>query len=714
MFRRSSSSPSEMSRKNTSLDAIFRPTSVAVVGASRRKHQIGHEIVANLINNGFTGPVYPVNPTAEVVHSIPCYPKVTDIPGVVDLAVLVVPAKFVIPAAKDCAKKGVRGIVCISAGFGEIGGEGNVLQAQLLELCQKHGIRLIGPNCMGVLNTADDFSMNATFAYNTPMRGGAAFMSQSGALGEAILADAKDIGVGMSMFASLGNRADVSPADLLEYWEHDDDTRQILMYLESFGDPEHFMKIARRVSRKKPVVVVKSGRTSAGAKAAMSHTGSLAGSEAAADSLLSQCGVLRVDSMKDLFTLATAAQTEKLPKGKRVAIVTNAGGPAILATDACGAMDLDVVQLSDKTEAKIAAAIPAEASAHNPVDLIASADAPRFDAVLKAVLADRSVDMVMAIFVSPVMIDAEAVAKVFARHANRSKKPIVSCLLGKERGFEAVDILSENGVPNYRFPEDAATALAGLAKLADLRNADDGAGPRHRVQRKRARAVIDNAIKEGREILKGFELYELCSAYGIPVVPTWLVDDYQTAVRSAKKVGWPVALKIEAEEVIHKSDLGGVILDIRSEEEFRDAWLELEKRFRKLCPKMQVLVQAMRKKGVETFMGATVDPQYGRMLAFGLGGIHVEVLKDVVFRLHPLSLNDATEMVNGIRAKAMFGGVRGKPPVSKDQLVDMLLRLDRMLSDCPEILELDFNPFLAAYDSNESCVLDVRVRLALQ
>ena len=343
------------------LDAIFRPRSIAVIGASRRRYQIGHEIVRNLVEGGFCGPVYPVNPSASVVYSMHCFGRVNEIPGPVDLAVLVVPAPLVLAAARDCARKGVRGLVVITAGFAEVGGEGAQRQDELLALCEKHGMRLVGPNCMGVLNTAPEISMNASFAGATPTLGGAAFLSQSGALGEAILADARSLGLGVSMFASVGNRADVSPPDLLEYWEDDPLTDQILMYLEAFGDPERFMQAARRVSAKKPILVVKSGRTARGAKAAISHTGSLAGSEAAVDSLLNQCGVLRVDSMNELFTLAAAVQAGKWPQGRRVGIVTNAGGPAILATDACVALDLELADLAPATQRKLAKVVPPEA-----------------------------------------------------------------------------------------------------------------------------------------------------------------------------------------------------------------------------------------------------------------------------------------------------------------------------------------------------------------
>jgi acetyl coenzyme A synthetase (ADP forming)-like protein len=693
------------------LDAIFRPRSIAVVGASRRRYQIGHEIVRNLVEGGFCGPVYPVNPSASVVYSMHCFARVNDIPGPVDLAVLVVPAPLVLPAARDCARKGVRGLVVITAGFSEVGGDGAQRQEELLALCKKHGMRLVGPNCMGVLNTDPAVSMNASFAAATPTLGGAAFLSQSGALGEAILADARSLDLGVSMFASVGNRADVSPPDLLEYWEDDPRTEQILMYLEAFGDPERFMQAARRVSAKKPILVVKSGRTARGAKAAISHTGSLAGSEAAVDSLLNQCGVLRVDSMNELFTLAAAVQAGKWPQGKRVAIVTNAGGPAILATDACIALDLELADLAPATQRKLAKVVPPEASVANPVDLIASADAARFDAALGHVLADRSIDMVIAIFVSPVMIDSAAVARVFAKHASNSTKPLAACLLGKSEGEAAFEILRDAGVPNYRFPEEAAQALAGLLRIHQLRIREIEAAPRYRVQKAKARRAIETALADGRETLKGTELADLFHAYGIPIVPSRIVRDREEALQAAQKIGFPMVAKVVARDLHHKSDSGGVLLGIRDREELLDALDQLEARFRKRHPEMNVLLQSMRSDGVETFFGAATDPQFGRMLAFGLGGIHVEILKDVVFRLHPLSRTDALEMVRGVRARALFQGARGKPPVDEEELVDVLLRLSRMLSDHPEIAELDLNPFLAGYRGAGSCVLDMRVRL---
>lgn len=702
---------SPLAKPAASLDALFRPRSIAVVGASRRANQIGHQIVRNLVEGGFSGPVYPVNPTAKVVRSMHCFAKVSAIPGKVDLAVIVVPADRVLEAVRDCAKKGVRGVVVITAGFGEVGGAGATRQAELVALCAKHKVRLVGPNCMGILNTAPDISMNASFADTQPTRGHAAFLSQSGALGAAILADAKSLGLGISMFASVGNRADVSPADLLEYWGADAATHQILMYLEAFGEPQRFMPIARRVSRHKPILVVKSGRTALGAKAAISHTGSLAGSEVAVDSLLYQCGVLRVDSMKELFSLASAVQTGKLPKGPRVAIVTNAGGPGILATDACVSADLTLSELAPKTTRALKKLLPKEASVANPVDLIASATAASFDKCLGLVVQDEAVDMVLAIFVAPIMVDAESVAKVFAKHAVATDKPFLTCLPGKDFADPAIEHLHSAGVPNYRFPEEAARALSGILKLQRLRERPDESAPRLRVQKARARRVIEAALHEKRALLKGLELGELCAAYGLAVVPSCIVETREAALRAARRIGFPMVAKVEAKALVHKSDSGGVVLGIRNREDLLDAYDKLEARFAKEHKDMQVLLQAMRSDGVETFFGTTTDPVFGRMVAFGLGGVHVEILKDVVFRVHPLSPTDAEEMVNGIRSVALLEGARGKPPVDKRELVDVLLRLSQMLTDLPEIAELDLNPFLAGYRGQGSCILDMRVRV---
>ena len=404
-------------------------------------------------------------------------------------------------------------------------------------------------------------------------------------------------------------------------------------------------------------------------------------------------------------------QAGRFPAGNRVAIVTNAGGPAILATDACESNGLEITDFAPSTREKLLAHAPPEASVVNPVDLIASADAERFDHALRAVLADRRVDMVMAIFVSPVMIDTEAVAKVFVRHAARSRKPVVACMLGKSQGERAVEVLRAAGVPNYRFPEEAVQALAGLWQLQQLRTRPQDPIVRFRCRPKVARAAVEQALAEGRETLKGVELETVMNAYGIPVVPSRIVTSREQAQRVAPGLGWPLVAKVVARDVVHKSDLGGVVLGIQNEADLLAAYDKLEERFLPGHPEMHVMLQAMRGEGVELFFGAATDPQFGRMIAFGIGGIHVEVFKDVVFRLHPLRRSHAEEMVDGIRAKALLEGVRGKPPVDREELIEVLLRLSQMLTDLPEIAELDLNPFLAGWRGKGSCVLDMRVRL---
>ncbi len=702
---------SQLRDRLKSLDALFRPRSVAVIGAGRTPNTIGHEIVRNLVRGGFTGPVYPVNPRADVVRSMHCYPNVSAIPGDVDLAVLVVPAPYVLKAARECGKKGIRGLVCITAGFSEIGGEGTKRQEDLLEICAKYKMRLIGPNCMGILNSSEEFQLNASFANAQPECGSAAFMSQSGALGAVILNDARSLGLGVSMFASLGNRADVSPSDLLEYWEEDSATKQILMYLEAFRQPDRFMRIARRVSRKKPILVVKSGRSERGARAAISHTGSLAGSEVAVDSLMEQCGVMRVNSMRELFALAGAVQTGRFPKGKRVAIVTNAGGPGILATDACIQEGLEISDLKKATRRKLEAFLPPEAATANPVDLIASANAQSFDKTLKIVMADPNVDMALAIFVAPIMIDAASVAEIFAKHACTGEKPLLACLPGVPESSAALEVLHSAGVPNQTFPGEAAQILAGLHKLRELRERSDEPAPAFPSRKKKARAIIKAALAEKRELLNGEEVPLLLGAYGVPVVPSAVVSSREGALKAARRLGFPLVEKVVAESVLHKSDRGGVVLDVRTREELLTAYDTLEDRFEAEAPDMRVLLQSMRSNGVETFFGVATDPLLGRMLAFGLGGIHVEILKDVIFRLHPLTVADAHDMVEAVRGKALFEGARGKPPVDKGELVEILLRLSQMLTDNPEIAELDLNPFLAGYEGEGSCALDMRCRI---
>jgi acetyltransferase len=693
------------------LDPIFRPRSVAVIGASRRRNTIGREILRNLVDFEFCGPVYPVNSRSPVVHSMHAYRDLDRIPGPVDLAVVVVPRDDVLPTLRKCGRKGVRGIVVVTAGFREVGSEGAELEQRAAAVLREHGMRMVGPNCMGVINTEPDVRLNATFASSLPARGNVGFISQSGALGEAILANAARSGIGVAMFVSMGNKTDISGNDLLEYWEDNDDVQVILMYLESFGNPRRFTQIARRVTRKKPVITVKAGRTAAGARAATSHTGSIVGLDVAAESLLEQCGVLRVSSLEEMFVQAAALASQPLPQGDRIAIVTNAGGPAILCTDSLIGRGLRLAKLGAATRRALARALPSEASVANPIDMIASADAGRYRAVLSRVMRDPGVDGVIAIFVSPIMIDAYEVARAIADAAN-GEKPVLSVFMGKERSSEGLAELARRRVPVYRFPEEAASGMSALTRYRELREAPQGRQLRFRVQRARARRAIASARAAAREHLTPDEVHELLDAYGFNLAPTRVVGSSAEAIAAAQELGYPVVLKVASRRISHKTDVGGVRVDLRNADEVGAAHRELTARFKGRDSEMGVLVQRLIAGGREVILGMTRDPQFGPLLMFGLGGVWVEVMRDVSVRIHPLTDTGARAMIERIRAYPLLAGLRGERPVDLRLLEESLLRLSQLVADFEDDLrELDINPLIVTDRAEGSFAVDARVRL---
>jgi acetyltransferase len=693
-----------------SLDAIFRPSSVAVIGASRHPGSIGSEILHKLLAGGFTGAVFPVNPHAESVHSIKCYPSVTEIPDPVDLAVVVVPRDLVAGVVEQCRKKKVRGLVVITAGFREVGRRGAALEARIRDRVRDAGMRMIGPNCMGVINTEPDVRLNATFAATAPIRGSAGFMSQSGALGEIILANARQISLGISMFASVGNKADVSGNDLLVYWEDDPSVAVILMYLESFGNPKKFTQLAQRVTRKKPIIAVKSGRTEAGARAAFSHTGALAGADVASSTLFDQCGVLRVSTIEEMFTLATAFTTQPLPRGNRVAILTNAGGPAIMATDAAVNLGLTLASLTQKTRQHLKRRLPPECSVANPVDLIASADAQRYEVGLRALLADPAVDGAIVLFVTPTMINAQRVAETIVRVSRGSKKPVLTCFMGKDRGAEGVETLRENSVPVYPFPENAAQAMAALDRYRRIRERPRGKMVRFRVRSERVASLLRAAGRQQRTHLSWEEADRVLAAYGIPRPPGRVVTGAADAIGAALEIGYPVVMKVALAGFAHKTEVKGVRVDLRNGDEVGRAYGEMAARFgRKGLP---VLIQRMIRGGREVILGSFQDRQFGTLLMFGLGGIFVEAMKDVTFRIHPITDRDAEEMIASIRGYPLLEGFRGEPGVDRKLLQEMLLRLSQLLSDFPAIEQVDINPFIAGSSRSDSFAVDARIALA--
>jgi acetyl coenzyme A synthetase (ADP forming)-like protein len=693
-----------------SLDAILRPRSVAVLGASRTRGTLAAEVFHNLLRGGLQGAVYPVNPRAAVVQSVRAYATIDDVPEVVDLAVIVLPAAQVAEAVEACGRRGVRGVLVISAGFAEVGEAGAARQAAVTESLRRWGMRMVGPNCLGVMNTDPAVRLDATFAPGVPSRGPLAISSQSGALGLAILEQAEELGVGVSMFVSVGNKADVDGSDLVEYFATDPASRVILLYLENLGDPARFLDVTRRAARERPVIAVKSGRTEAGARAASSHTGALAGADVAVDALLRQAGVIRTDTIDELFDVAMLLAHQPVPQGRRVAILTNAGGPGIMATDACESRGLEVVALHPDTEAALRAFLPPEASVRNPVDMIASASAESYGRALRLLQADPHVDALLVLFVPPVVTHAADVAEAIRGAARAGEKPIATCFMGRHGVPEALRTLREGHFPSYAFPEGAARALAHAARYGAWRRRPEGAVPAlDGVDRETARRLVDDAPAGW---LSPAAVRALLTCYGIPTLPQADADTPDDAAEAAAHLGFPVALKLRSARITHKSDVGGVALNLRDREGVRAAFATMAAGLaaQGLGDAMDgVTLQGMAPKGVETFVGLTRSPAHGALVAFGAGGVHVEVWRDVTFGVAPLRDVDAREMVDRIRARALLEGFRGGPVADKAAIADVLLRVSAMGMDLPRVAELDINPLNAT--PGGVVAVDARVRV---
>ncbi|HSJ13768.1 MAG TPA: acetate--CoA ligase family protein [Longimicrobiales bacterium] len=696
------------------LRPIFEPVSIAVIGASRTPGTVGYELVHNLLADGFTGAIYPVNPNAVAVHSIPAYPSIEAVPHAIDLGIISVPKELVVATAEACGRKGVRCLVVISAGFKEVGPAGQEREAALLEVAHRYGMRMIGPNCLGVLNTAPGISMNATFAPIMPPPGPVSFMSQSGAMGVTILDYAAEYGIGVNHFVSVGNKADVSGNDLIEYWAEDPATRVILMYLENFGNPQKFTRLAREVTRTKPIIAVKAGRTAAGARAASSHTGALAGLDSATDALLEQCGVLRVDTVEDLFDLAMAFSQLPVPRGNRVAIVTNAGGPGIIIADACESYGLSIVELSEPTQAKLRASLPEEAAVRNPVDMIASATPDTYRLALDAVLQDENVDAVIAAFVPPLRVRQQDVARAIVEVRNAHPgKPMLAVLMGRKGLPEGRAELSEAGVPAYIFPESAASALAHMDRYRRWLARPRGCVREFEVDRAAADAVLARAGTNPDGYLPGPDVLALLRAYGLPTLQSRFAANGNAAARVAEELGLPVVMKVVSPDIVHKTDVGGVALDLRTADEVRRGWDAMRERIAERMPAARiegVMVEQYVRGGRETIIGMSHDPSFGPVLMFGLGGIYVEALQDVTFRIHPVSDIDAHEMVRAIRGVKLLQGVRGEPPADLAAAEEAIQRISQLVGDYPQIAELDINPFVIFQSGGVA--VDARIRVA--
>jgi acetyl coenzyme A synthetase (ADP forming)-like protein len=704
-----------------SLRSFFRPRAVAVVGASRDPAGIGYRLVDALVGNEFQGSVYPVNPKAIQIRGVRAYPSVRELPEAVDLAVIAVPPEAVLGVVDDCADRGVRALVVITAGFAEVGGAGAELQIKLTEKVRGYGMRLIGPNCLGLLSTDPAVRLNATFVPAFPPHGGVAMSSDSGALGLAALAVAGRLGLGFSSCVSVGNRADVSSNDLLEYWEEDPATDVVLLYLESFGNPRRFARIARRVSRRKPVVAVKAGRTRAGLRAAGSHTAALAARDVAVDALFHQTGVLRAETLEEMFNLAALLGSQPLPAGRRVGVVTNAGGPAILCADACEAAGLYLPLLSEETRARLAAHLPQTASLNNPVDLIASAVPADFGRAAQAVLTSGEVDALIVIGFSTGTCEAESVLRVLrevvasARRGAAAGKPVLACLMPEQSG-PSLAAVGEERIPCYAFPEAAARTLGKAAAYAEWR-----AQPLGQVLHfadadlPSARTVCEETLdRRGDGWLSTEEVRRVLGFMHLPIAPGGVAGTADEAAALARQLGFPVAVKLASQRLVHKTEIGCVRLGLNDEAAVRQAFEEIRDRLmidKQLDAMEGVLVQPMISGGTETLVGVVHDPLFGPLIVFGLGGIHVEILGDVCFRVTPLTDRDAGEMVLGIRGARLFQGYRGHPPADVAALEDVLLRVSRLVEEVPEISEVDLNPVFALPPGQGCRIVDARIHV---
>ena len=698
------------------LDKIMKPKSIAVIGASTKPKTIGSEMMQRLRDYKFQGEIYPINPKAEEIEGFKAYPSVLDVKGSIDFAVLIIPKQFVLETLAQCNEKGIKGICIISAGFKETGAAGVELELELAATLKKYGMRCVGPNCLGLINTSDDVRLDATFAEELPVKGDIAFVSQSGALGGGILNILRDLNVGFAQFVSVGNQADINAETMMEYWENDDDVKQILLYMESIANPDNFRKLATRITKKKPVVALKAGRSAAGASAASSHTGSLAGADKAADALLKQSGVIREFGLKGLFDTAKVFSNCPIPKGNRVAIITNSGGPGIMATDAICEYGLEMAQISDKTRETLLSFLPAAASVKNPIDMIASAGIDHYSRTLETVIADENVDMIMLIYL-PFMglkdIDvAKAVMEIKKAHP---AKPVLGVFMTKSEFFTTISDMEVN-MPFFMYAEEAAGGLLRLDQQRQWMQREAGKIPCFDVDKRKAEKIIQQSVKEGREQLTTLESIDVLEAYGIRACKYGLATDKEQAVSVANSIGYPVVMKITSKTTSHKTDVGGVVVGIQSEENLRTEYDALMIRLEKagIMEGLEgVIIQEMVKGSREMVCGIATDPQYGPMMMFGLGGVFIEVLKDVTFRMAPLTDIDANEMIKSVKSYKLLEGARGTKPAQIEQIQETLLRLSQLVNDFKFIDELDINPLLISEKTGEGIAVDGRIKVRM-
>ncbi|MBM3699793.1 MAG: CoA-binding protein [Actinobacteria bacterium] len=693
---------------------FFCPKSVAVIGASRDKEKVGYTIVDNIIKSGYKGKILLVNPNAAEIHGIKCYKSVLDIKVDIDLAIMVIPSKHVLHALDDCAKKNTRFLIIISAGFKETGREGAILEKQIIDKAHIYNIRILGPNCLGMI----DFNcpLNASFSPNMPEKGTIAFLSQSGALGTAVLDWAKTNGMGLSKFVSMGNKADISEIDLFKDWLDDKNTNVITAYVEGVTNGRQFMDVCSKVTKQKPIIIIKSGNTDAGAKAVSSHTGTLAGSSKAYEAAFRQTGVIRAGTIKDLFNLAAAFAHQPLPTGKNIAIITNAGGPGIMASDACEENGINLAQIKKETVEELKNFLPPAGNFYNPIDVLGDALAQRYAKTFEVILKDKDINAVMVLLTPQAMTQELETAKALVEALKKSgrKIPVVTSFMGGHEVKEGVDYLNSSGIPSFSIPEEAVQALKALIDQAEWINKKQDELRIFKADKKYAAEIFRRNLDRNHYEIGEMEAREILAAYDIRVPYGAVAKNITDAKEIIKKTGFPVVMKIDSPDILHKSDVGGIKVGIENEVDLDAAFESIISSVKKFMPDARIngiSIQEMIKDKKEIIIGVNKDPQFGHMIMFGLGGIYVEVLKDVSFRIAPLKESDAREMIEEIKAIKLLKGVRGESPSDIDSVVEVLLKISQLVTDFPDIMEMDINPLFVKEKGKGSIAGDARISI---
>ncbi|MCP4112398.1 MAG: CoA-binding protein [Desulfobacteraceae bacterium] len=689
------------------LDALFKPKAVAVIGASSKELHIGNRVIKNLLDFGFKGNIYPINPKSDEIRGIKAYKTISDVPEDIDIAHMVIPSKHVPQAVEDCGKKGVKAIIINTAGFKEIGPEGEAIQNDFLERAKKYGIRVFGPNCQGTINTDPEYSAYCNFTFTFPEPGYISIVAQSGGVGEVIHQGFSEMGVGTRIYASNGNACDVSITEVIKYLGDDDGTRVIVLYVEGLSDSKEFMEVAREVAAKKPILAMKAGRTEEGAQAASSHTGGLAKRDMATELIFEKTGLLTFIDEGELCEAAAAFASQPVPKGSGVGIITNTGGPAIIATDVLVDAGLQIPPLSEKAEKTLKEKLFEAASVNNPIDVLATGPGEHFRASMDVMMDEDEIDSLYINFVTPFFVDTESIAKEIVEVNKQGKKPIICNLMTDKRQWtETLKILKHGGVPCYSFPSTAARALTAMVRYNEVSSRNIGE-PKNfgDADKAKAQGIIQKAKDAGRKSLSAAEVYEILGAYGIPSAGWGMAKDAEEAEKIASEIGYPVVVKADAESIVHKSDMGGVAVNLGDGNAVRSAVEEMQKNLK--ADDLKFFIQKFVPGGKEVIVGAKSEGDLGHLIMFGMGGIYVEVLEDVVFKLSPVTEVEAKEMLSSIKMAPILKGVRGEKGVDEASLIEIIQRFSQLVTDLPMIREMDLNPVMAFED--KAFVVDARI-----